>query len=161
MKRDCLSMLLKILRPVAKGSWQIINFLWERCTAKYFEIKEEHWQWDYKNFLEDLVYLYVKTRTFWLVNSEMDTLNLLSRKSETRSHRTSLKRIMQYPWKLLKSPYKYTKAAILIATHIFWLVHSSQNNSITNDVFRKIIEFQSSWIFINCQWAVYSYTKSA
>ena len=27
--------------------------------------------------------------------------------------------------------------------------------------FRKMIEFQSSWIAMNCQWIVYSYTKSA
>ena len=34
---------------------------------------------------------------------------------------------------------------------------------ITNDVlkFRKIIEFQSSWIAMSCQWIVYSYTKNA
>ena len=35
--------------------------------------------------------------------------------------------------------------------------------AITNDVlkFRKIIEFQSSWIAMSCQWIVYSYTKNA
>ena len=35
--------------------------------------------------------------------------------------------------------------------------------AITNDAlnFRKSIKFQSSWIVMNCQWIVYSYTKSA
>ena len=34
--------------------------------------------------------------------------------------------------------------------------------AITNDAlkFGKIIEFESSWIVMNCQWIVYSYIKS-
>ena len=35
--------------------------------------------------------------------------------------------------------------------------------AVTNDIFkfREIVEFQSSWIVMDCQWIAYSYTKSA
>ena len=38
-----------------------------------------------------------------------------------------------------------------------------EGGDITNGALklRKMIEFQISWIAMNCQWIVYSYTKSA
>ena len=48
----------------------VLKVLWGRCYWKHFRIKEHrkklNWKWDLKKFLGDLVYLYVKTRTFWL-----------------------------------------------------------------------------------------------
>ena len=38
------------------------------------------------------IFSYVKTRTFWLVNGEMDVHKLLSRKNKSRSQRASLKK---------------------------------------------------------------------
>ena len=64
IKGDCLSMLLNSLYPIDKQDCQKINVLkgsWQRCNSKYFKSKEHYnklrWQWNYKNYLEDLDYL--------------------------------------------------------------------------------------------------------
>ena len=45
-----------------------------------------------KNVLEDLIHLYIKTRTFSLVRSKMDAHKLLLRKNKARSLRTEIKK---------------------------------------------------------------------
>lgn len=63
--------------------------------------------------------MYVKTRTFWLVNNKTDACKLLLfRKSKSKLPRISFQKSIQYRWKLLKPRSKYTKTVILIATHI-------------------------------------------
>ena len=50
----------------------------------------------------------------------------------------------------------------------YWFSYAKRHNdapggeNITNDVlkFRRIIEFQSSWTILKCQWIAHSYTKS-
>ena len=74
--------------------------------------------WIKKDFMGDLLYLCVKTRTFWLASNEADIRKLLFWKSKTKSQIMSFQKIMQLPWQVLKSRYKFTKRAILIATHI-------------------------------------------
>ena len=44
-----------------------------------------------KNILEDLIHLYIKTRTFSLVRSKMDAHKLLLRKNKARSLRAGIK----------------------------------------------------------------------
>ena len=66
--------------------------------------KKWSWKWDLKNFLGDVVYMYVKTRTCWLVSSEMDDHKLFFWKSKTRSHIILLKKICntaESSWNLL------------------------------------------------------------
>ena len=73
------------------------------CESLYFKYKDQyktlHWQWNYKNLQEDPVYLYVKTRTFWLVNSEIDAQKL-SQENQNTSHYvlTALKKLWWYYW---------------------------------------------------------------
>ena len=57
-----------------------------------------------KNILEDLIHLYIKTRTFSLVRSKMDDHKLLLRKNKARSLRTGIKKSCDTPSKLLKLP---------------------------------------------------------
>ena len=45
-----------------------------------------------KNILEDLIHLYIKTRTFSLVRSKMDAHKLSLRKNKARSIRTGIKK---------------------------------------------------------------------
>ena len=60
--------------------------------------------------------MYVKTRTFWLVNGETDAHKLFFGEAKP-SHINIIEKNMQYRWKLLKPPYKYTKTTILQAPH--------------------------------------------
>ena len=68
---------------------------------------------------------------------------------------------------LLLLPYRYAHEDKGWVTYRF--LYAKRHNDarvwgpITDDVlkFIKTIEFQSSWIVMNCQWIVYSYTKSA
>ena len=49
----------------------------------------------------------------------MDALQaifFLKKQNQVTQHRMSLKQMIQYPWKLLKPPYEYTKIAFLIVT---------------------------------------------
>ena len=50
-----------------------------------------------KNILEDLIHLYIKTRTFSLVRSKMDAHKLLLRKNKARSLRTGIKKSCDTP----------------------------------------------------------------
>ena len=50
-----------------------------------------------KNILEDLIHLYINTRTFSLVRSKMDPHKLLLRKSKARSLRTIIKKSCDTP----------------------------------------------------------------
>ena len=50
-----------------------------------------------KNVLEDLIHLYIKTRTFSLVRSKMDAHKLLLRKNKARSIRTGIKKSCDIP----------------------------------------------------------------
>ena len=43
-----------------------------------------------KNILEDLIHLYIKTKTFSLLRSKMDAHKLLLRKNKARSLRTGI-----------------------------------------------------------------------
>ena len=61
--------------------------------------------------------MYVKTRTFQLINSVMDANKLFFPKNKTKSHGILLKIYKQHHWKLLKPSYKYTKITILLAAH--------------------------------------------
>ena len=52
-----------------------LNVFGKKFTAKFFNIKVRHklsQQWDCKFFLKDFSYLYVKTRTFLLVQNKMN-----------------------------------------------------------------------------------------
>ena len=81
-----------------------------------------------KKFLGDLVYLYIKTRIIWLVNSEMDAHKLFFRKSKTKSHIILFKRKYAIPLKapgtslqICKNNYFTSctqKTAIVIATNM-------------------------------------------
>ena len=58
-----------------------------------------------KNILEDLIHLYINTRTFSLVRSKMDPHKLLLRKSKARSLRTIIKKSCDTPassWNFLR-----------------------------------------------------------
>ena len=50
-----------------------------------------------KNILEDLIHVYIKTRTFSLVRSKIDANKLLLRKSKARSLRTAIKKSCDTP----------------------------------------------------------------
>ena len=50
-----------------------------------------------KNVLEDLIHPYIKTRTFSLVRSKMDTHKLLLRKNKARSLRRGIKKSCDTP----------------------------------------------------------------
>ena len=50
-----------------------------------------------KNILEDLIHLYIKTRTFLLVRSKIDAHKLLLRKNKARSIRTGIKKSCDTP----------------------------------------------------------------
>ena len=50
-----------------------------------------------KNILEDLIHLYINTRTFSLVRSKMDAHKLLLRKNKARSFRTGIKKSCDTP----------------------------------------------------------------
>ena len=50
-----------------------------------------------KNVLEDLIHLYIKTRTFSLVRSKMDAHKLLLRKNKARSLRRGIKKSCDTP----------------------------------------------------------------
>ena len=83
----------------SQRSWHMISALkfYRRDAEVHFSKLQNNmlgWQWDYKNFLEDLILLYVKIRTFWLV------------KGNTR-----------YSWNPTKPHYKDTKIAILMTAH--------------------------------------------
>ena len=69
--------------------WKFYGGVVLKNISKLKSNKKLHWKRDQKKFLGHLVYLYVKTRLFWLVNSEMDAHKLLFWFSKL--HRTSLK----------------------------------------------------------------------
>ena len=50
-----------------------------------------------KNILEDLIHLYIKTRTFSLVISKMDAYKLLLRNNKDSSLRTGIKKSCDIP----------------------------------------------------------------
>ena len=82
----------------ATGTWETHRLTKSNMTTAL------KMKWDLTRILVDLAYLYVKTRTYWLVSSEMDGLKLLFRKSKTKSHRILLKRICnttESSWNLL------------------------------------------------------------
>ena len=66
-----------------------------------------------KNVLEDLIHLYIKTRTFSLVRSKMDAHKLLFRKNKARSLRRGIK-------KSCDTPVNYWNSLRTIQKLLFW-----------------------------------------
>ena len=101
------------------GTWEI-HRLTESNIKTTLKMK-----WDLKKILVELAYLYIKTRTYWLVNSEMDGLKLLFRKNKTKPHRILLKTICnttESSWNLIyiniyltNCTQNFTKQQLLLA----------------------------------------------
>ena len=68
-----------------------VKVLWERSTSKYIKLKSN-------------INIYIENEIIFFF---LGNLSICTWKQQH----------FDYPWKLLRPPYKYTKAAILIATH--------------------------------------------
>ena len=116
-------------------TWSILK------TAKTWEIHKDL-QRQHNNYAEnemrfkkivvDLAYLYVKTGTYWLVNSGMDDQKLFLPKSKTKSHWILLKRICnttESSWNLF----------INIQKHLFWTTTHKKQQLLWLQIWKKHI----------------------
>ena len=80
-----------ITKAVLEDTGVLVNFSKLKSNINYADNEIT------KNILEDLIHLYIKTRTFSLVRSKMDAHKLLLRKNKARSLRTGIKKSCDTP----------------------------------------------------------------
>ena len=80
-----------ITKAVLEDTGVLANFSKLKSNINYADNKI------IRNILEDHIHLYIKTRTFSLVRSKMDSHKLLLRKNKARSLRTGIKKSCDTP----------------------------------------------------------------